>query len=191
MKAQNDRIIARVGYMKETSGGIVMASATMDDGKIATNIGRVITAGPGLMLRTGEYLPCVVKEGDVITWEQFGGIRYEILGKDLVCIRSEDIGCVLEPGEYENYLFTDEEIENYKRGVEAEREEFARKIREAQNAEKEKKVIYWCWNNDCKDKCEDVERLFGKDQCETCGAMMKEKGVAPMGHVTGGTPRFH
>ncbi len=120
MRAINDRVIIRVGYMVESAGKLVLASDTIDNGRIALNIGKVISAGEGVTLRTGELIPVKVKEGDVIVWEQFGAIRFEVLGPDVVCVRSEDIGAVLDETEYKDrYLFDTEEVKAYKEKLKA------------------------------------------------------------------------
>lgn len=110
MIAQNDRVIAKMANMPEkTTGGIYLPQQKFEDGKAKINIGIVLSAGPGMTLRTGEYVPVNVKKDDVIVWEQFGGLQFEILGPRTICIRAEDIGAVLDKSEYDLGWFDDYE----------------------------------------------------------------------------------
>ena len=80
MKALNDRVICRLCNMPDkTKGGILLPKQAFQDGEAKINMGRVISAGDGMVLRNGEIIPVKVKEGDVIVWEQFGALRMEIL----------------------------------------------------------------------------------------------------------------
>lgn len=108
MKALNDRVICKLCNMPDkTKGGILLPKQAFQDGEAKINIGRVISAGDGMMLRNGEIIPVKVKEGDVIVWEQFGALRMEILGPRTVCVRSEDIGAILDKTEYDDGWFED------------------------------------------------------------------------------------
>ena len=186
MKATNDRIICKLAYMPEsTSGKIILAQTTIDNGKTKLNIGKVLSVGPGMTLRTGEFIPNCVKEGDVVVWEQFGAIEFEVVGKDIVCTRSEDVGCILEESEWKGrYLFDDNEIQEHQNKILKERVEFENKIKEAQ----EKQVymyIYRCTlNANCENRWVEFELPRGEHACKTCGSEMKEKGSA-MVIVTG------
>lgn len=191
MQAINDRVIIRVGFMIESRGGIVLASETIDNGRIALNIGKVISCGQGVTLRTGEFIPVCVKEGDVIVWEQFGAIRFEVLGPDIVCVRSEDIGAVLKESEWKGrYLFEPEEVEAYKNKLEKDREE-VRRVQIESQVEVDKKATYQCWKDECRQKTKDIERKLGDDICDACGNQMREKTFAPLGIVSGGTNGGH
>jgi|SRR6185369_1262404 len=174
MIAVNDRVICRVAYMPEsTSGKIILATSAVDNGKTKLNVGKVISAGPGILLRTGEWIPNIVKKDDVIVWESFGAIQFEVIGKDVVCTRSEDIGCVLEESEWKGkYMFDDAEIEAYEKRLDEDR----RAAREAvADKPRTPMVTFQCWNNDCRDKLKKVERIWAGDHvCETCGTSMRE-----------------
>ena len=174
MKAMNDRVIARVGYMPESTGGIILAATTMTDGQMKLNIGKVLAVGPGLTLRSGEFIPVGVKEGDIITWEQYGGIQYEVLGKNIVCIRSEDVGVILDrPDEYSHYLFTDEEIEAYRKQEQDKMEEIKRKQLEAAASFAKTAKHYICVNNRCVGVKKMRKFLYSEDKaCEYCGVEM-------------------
>lgn len=190
MKALNDRVLVKLANMPEkTKGGVYLPTTNFQDGQAKINIGKVLAAGDGMVLRNGEVVPVKVKEGDVIVWEQFGGIRFEILGPKTVCIRSEDIGAILEVGEYEDGWF-----EDFADGQEKEHVDNLNRFREESAAailSRPRMKTYQCWNNDCKDKLKPVERPEEKDQCETCGSIMLERQIGPELHVDGGTPRFH
>lgn len=181
MRAINDRVIIRAGCMMESLGGIVLASSTIDNGRLALNIGKVVSCGDGVTLRTGEVIPVKVKPGDVVVWEQFGAIRFEVLGPDVVCVRAEDIGAVLDEAEWKGrYLFEPEEVAAYKKRLEDEREAALRKRREAEQKNMDKTMVtFQCWEEICKTKGEKFERPRNDDKCRSCGSKMKEAG-APM-----------
>ena len=106
MIALNDRVIAKVSNMPEkTKGGIILPTQNFQEGQAKINIGKVLAAGPGLTLRNGEVIKVPVKAGDVIVWEQYGALRFEILGPKIVCIRAEDIGAILDSSEYDEGWF--------------------------------------------------------------------------------------
>jgi chaperonin GroES len=170
LRALNDRVIAKVGWFPETVSGIAMAGQTLVDGQAKTNLGKVIAVGPGVTLRTGERIDVSVKVGDIISWEQFGGLRYEILGENVVCIRSEDIGCVLDESEHAGWLFDESEIAKVKNERAA---AVTKKTDEMKNTVVEdKKTIYRCVDRDCKDNGKEQERVIGDRTCGGCGGYM-------------------
>lgn len=174
MKAINDRVFCKVAFIG-AQGKIVLASETIDNGKLKLNIGKVLSAGDGVTLRTGEVLPVKVKEGDVVIWEQFGAIHFEVLGPSVICVRAEDIGGILDEVDWKGkYMFDDVEIEAYKKKIEDEREEFDRKKKEAQANIKEK-AIYRCVDNPaCSDRWKEYEKEVGTYSCD-CGSILTEK----------------
>jgi len=107
MIAKNDRVICQIGMMPEkTQGGIILADTTQKDGQAKVNIGKVVDFGPGFILPNGEYVQGYKgQRGDIICWEQFSAVTYEVVRKGLICIRNSDIGCTLEPGEYDGWTF--------------------------------------------------------------------------------------
>ena len=106
MQAVNDRvIILKASVPEKTSSGFYIPQTASSDAKVKLNVGRVLSCGEGLKFSTGEFVSPVCKKGDVVMWEQFGGFSAEVLGKNVMVVRYEDILCVLDSGEYDNYVF--------------------------------------------------------------------------------------
>jgi chaperonin GroES len=178
MRALNDRVIVKVGIMPEVlKSGIILATQAVKDGQAIVNVGMVVSAGPGMILPTGERIPVDVLAGDVISWEKFGQIQYEVLGKNIVCIRASDIGCVLTPEEYDGWIFDEKEAE--KRNDETQAQ--LAKIREEQNikAGVVKKKDWRCSNKECKSFDVTLTTEKAEPQCEYCGVSMDEKITGP------------
>lgn len=194
MKALNDRVLVKLANMPEkTKGGVYLPTANFQDGQAKINIGKVLKAGDGMTLRNGEVVPVKVKEGDVVAWEQFGGLRFEILGPKIVCIRSEDIGAILEVGEYDDGWF-----EEFEGGQSKEHLDNIKKFKaEAVEAVlQNSKRKFKCPNNECKVYDQIIEKEIvgpGFSNCEYCGSWLREEGEqrTAVVHVDGGTPRFH
>jgi len=179
MIAKNDRVICRLGIMPEkTVGGIILADTTQKDGQAKINIGKVVDFGPGMKLLSGEFIQGYDgKRGDIICWEQFGGIAYEVVEKGLVCVRNSDIGCVLEPGEYKDWEFDQAEADKKRNKA---HEALTKKPEVMLEPRKQK---YQCWNNDCSHKTEVVETAVVEPVCEYCGKEMSEYKGGTVGIV--------
>lgn len=161
MKAVNDRVIVQKAFVKErTVGGILIPVGANVDAKIKLNVGRVLSCGPGLRFSNGECQAPSCADGDVIMWEQFGDINAEVLGTNRVAVRYEDIMAVLEPGEYDNYVF---DVEAYKK------EEDARSALVIAEQERLRSAVtptgFKCVNSFCKKSGEVVP----VETCEHCG----------------------
>jgi chaperonin GroES len=204
MIALNDRVIAKVSNMPEkTNGGIILPTQNFQEGQAKINIGRVLAAGPGLTLRNGEVIKVPVKAGDVIVWEQYGALRFEILGPKIVCIRAEDIGAILDPSEYDEGWF-----EEFDGGQDAINDDavsaYAKEQRDNQGklpdlcecellcqecGAKENIALPW------KDSMGTVDdALLATQLCYKCNKpayKVSKKILNSQIHVDGGTPRFH
>lgn len=172
MKAINDRVIIRVGYVPESSGGIVLAQTTIDNGRLAFNVGKVIAAGPGVTLRTGEFIPVCVKKDDIVVWEQFGAVRFEVIGPGIVCVRAEDIGGILDEEEWKGkYLFEPDEIEAHQKRLEDERQAYLQKLRQEQ-AEMASLSVFKCMNKKCYNIGKEHRLEPGEHNCPDCNEPM-------------------
>ncbi len=192
MKALNDRVIVKLGIMPErTQGGIDLPTVAVKDGQAKVNVGRVIAAGGGIQLRTGEFIPVNVKPGDVITWEQFGGILYEILGKNVVCVRAEDIGAVLEPSEYAGWEFDDSIIQERQEKIQKELAEKKEQVKLIQYESDNTRFDGTCTNDLC-EKNFMLQHIYGNEpkKCRWCGADLKNQNQGNVSPV-GVTPIFH
>lgn len=181
MEAKNDRIICEIGIMPEKlQSGLYAPDAAVRDGQAKINVGRVLKFGPGFKLTTGEWVQGYDgQEGDVICWEQFSAVSYEILKKGLVCIRNSDVGCTLEKGEYEGYYFDQAVVDKINAKDEEERR--LRFVEEKETAVEvqERECKYFCKDKDCKGRAKIVtikssNGRLSLPNCEYCGIIMDE-----------------
>ncbi len=203
MEALNDRVICKLANMPEkTKGGVLLPVQQFQDGEAKINIGKVLKAGPGMVLRNGEVIKVGVKEGDVVVWEQFGALRFEILGPHTVCVRSEDLGAVLSKDEYDDGWFEDfvegQEKENKDAVIDFKKEMDAVDVALPDTCScelicqecgvKSDKELPWLDKNLASVDDSNLE------PCWSCGkpAMkISKKNINLTGHVSGGTPKFH
>jgi chaperonin GroES len=88
IKPLDDRVvIEELEAESVTAGGIVLPEAA----KEKPQQGKIIAAGPGRMLESGERAPMRVKVGDVVLLSRYGGDGVEIDGKDCRIMRETDI----------------------------------------------------------------------------------------------------
>lgn len=203
MQALNDRVICKLSNMPEkTKGGVILPVQNFQDGEAKINIGKVLSAGDGLVLRNGEVIKVKVKPGDVIVWEQFGALRFEILGPRTVCIRSEDIGAVLDKGEYDDGWF-----EEFDGGQASQNKDATLEFKEKMDAVdtgRQDKCSCEIICNECGNKVDielpwldinlasvDDSSLPVCERCEKRAMKVSKKNINLTGHVSGGTPVFH
>jgi co-chaperonin GroES (HSP10) len=187
MRALNDRVLVKMANMPEkTEGGIIMPDRVLRDGQAKINIGKVLAVGGGITLRTGEVIPVRARVGEVVVWEQYGGVLFEILGKGIMCIRSEDIGAILEPGEYQDTWFSDEvEAQNVQNNLDA-FEKQRKKLREVVETKCER-ICAECGFEGSDEDHKNIWSICPKCEKES----FKTKNPKMIGHVSGGTPMFH
>ncbi len=198
MKALNDKIFVKIGVMPNKQGKIFIPVSAIDAGQAKINVGKVISCGPGLMIRTGEYLPMCCKEGDIITWEQYGAQSYEIFDltetkKHIASVRSEDVTGIIEPSDGLEISFDEDALQK----MEDEQLAAYKKARDDWKVPEvsENKKIYNIHCDLCHaDYTKDLESPYnGYSKCEKCG----EIGAKMLGIVsnltlnTNLTPKFH
>jgi len=84
----DDRIVVEQMEAEEvTKGGIVLP----DTAKEKPQQGRVVAAGPGRMLDTGERAKPAVKPGDVVVYAKYGGTEVDVEGKEYMILRESDV----------------------------------------------------------------------------------------------------
>ncbi len=184
MQAVNDRLLIRKGTIPErTVGGIFITAGTASDAKSKLNIGKVISHG-NVPVSNGEY----------ITWEQFGDLQAEVLGRDMVCVRWEDVIAVLDEDDVKGWIFDPAEYDKIHAKQQEELEVKRKELLEAQNKSNEGVRYYVCGNRSCfRAVGKNVRKKPGDNlTCEYCGKELDEaKGqVAPLGIVKDGTPYF-
>ena len=89
----HDRLLVkRTAEDETTKGGIIIP----DSAKEKPIEGKVIAAGNGKILESGEVLPLDVKKGDRILFGKYSGTEVKVEGEDLLVMREEDIMAVIE-----------------------------------------------------------------------------------------------
>ena len=84
----HDRVIVkRVEEEQVSRGGIIIP----DTAKEKPMKGKVVAAGPGRRLDSGELRALTVKEGDIILFSKYGGTDVKIDGEDHLILREDDI----------------------------------------------------------------------------------------------------
>jgi chaperonin GroES len=92
IKPLDDRVVVEeLEAESVTAGGIVLPETA----KEKPQQGKIIAAGPGRMLESGERAPMCVAVGDVVILSRYGGDKVEIDGKDCRIMRETDILAVV------------------------------------------------------------------------------------------------
>jgi chaperonin GroES len=89
----HDRVIVkRLEEEEKTKGGIIIP----DTAKEKPLEGKVIAAGKGKILESGEVRPLDVKEGDRVLFGKYSGTEVKIEGEEHLILREEDILGIIE-----------------------------------------------------------------------------------------------
>jgi chaperonin GroES len=93
VKPLQDRILVkRLDLEEKTPGGIIIP----DTAKEKPQEARVIAAGPGRYLESGEIRKPAVKEGDRVLFGKYAGSEVKIDGVEHIILREDDILAILE-----------------------------------------------------------------------------------------------
>lgn len=69
-------------------GSFIMAP----DGQKSANRAKVLAVGPGMFDReTGNYIPCVLKQGDTVLINPYLGTRANLDGREVIIQKEEEI----------------------------------------------------------------------------------------------------
>jgi chaperonin GroES len=93
VKPLGDRIVIRRFEADEkTAGGIILP----DSAKNKPQKGKVLSVGPGKMLKDGSRRPLQVKEGDVVLFTNWAGDEFkQAQGDNILLMREEDVLAVI------------------------------------------------------------------------------------------------
>lgn len=89
---QDRLVIQRLEEDDVTSGGIVIP----DNAKEKPIRGKVLAAGPGKILETGERRALDIKVGDKVLFAKYGGTEVKIDSEELLVMREDDVLAVLD-----------------------------------------------------------------------------------------------
>ena len=94
IKPLGDRVVIRRFEAEEkTAGGILLP----DTAKNKPQRGKVLSVGPGKLVKDGTRRPLQVKEGDTVLFTAWAGDEYKARGADsILLMREEDILAVVE-----------------------------------------------------------------------------------------------
>jgi chaperonin GroES len=88
LRPLDDRVVVRPLEAEEvTAGGIYLPDAA----KEKPQRGKVVAAGPGKLLDSGNRGELSVKVGDEVIFGKYGGSEVEVDGEDLKILRESDI----------------------------------------------------------------------------------------------------
>jgi len=85
-------VIEQCAAEETTAGGIVLPDSAQEK----PQMGKVVAAGPGRLLDSGERGKLGVKKGDVVYYGKYAGTEVKIDGGDFVICRESDILAVVE-----------------------------------------------------------------------------------------------
>ncbi len=89
---QDRVIIKRMEEEEKTKGGIIIPETA----KEKPLEGKVIAAGNGRILESGEVRPLDIKEGDRILFSKYAGTEITVEGEEYLMMREDDILGVIE-----------------------------------------------------------------------------------------------
>jgi chaperonin GroES len=92
IKPLGDRVVLEASEKEETTrSGIVLP----DTAKEKPQEGRIIAAGPGRRLDSGELVALEVKVGDKVLYAKYAGTEVKLDGKEYLIVREADILAVM------------------------------------------------------------------------------------------------
>jgi len=93
VKPLDDRVLVKQSKAEETTaGGIVLP----DTAKEKPQRGKVVAAGPGKLLESGERGSMSVKKGDQIFYGKYAGTEIKIDGEEFVILKESDVLAIIE-----------------------------------------------------------------------------------------------
>jgi chaperonin GroES len=95
IKPLGDRIVVqRLESEEKTAGGILLP----DSAKKKPQVGKILAAGPGKMLKDGTRRPLQVKEGDTVYFTTWAGDEFKAhrTAENILVMREEDVLAVIE-----------------------------------------------------------------------------------------------
>jgi chaperonin GroES len=93
IKPLGDRVVLQAEVKEETTrSGIVLP----DTAKEKPQEGRVVAAGPGRRLDSGELVPLDIKVGDRVLFAKYAGTEVKLDGAEYLIVREADVLAVME-----------------------------------------------------------------------------------------------
>ena len=99
VKLLRDRVLVkRLPEEEKTESGIIIP----DTAKEKPQLGVVVAAGPGKLLKNGKVLPLEVKKGDQVFFPKYAGSEIKLKGEEHLILHEDDLlGVMAEPGSEE------------------------------------------------------------------------------------------
>jgi chaperonin GroES len=89
----DDRVVVEpLEQEDKTAGGIFLPQTA----KEKPQQGKIVAAGPGKLLDSGERAEMNVKKGDVVLFAKYSGTDVEVDGKELLIMREGELLAVVE-----------------------------------------------------------------------------------------------
>jgi len=93
IKPLDDRVLVQPSEAEEkTAGGIVLP----DTAKEKPQRGKVVAAGPGKLLDSGQRGKMSLKKGDEVFYGKYAGTEVKVAGKDYVILKESDVLAIIE-----------------------------------------------------------------------------------------------
>ena len=93
LRPLGDRILVKRKKNEEKNiGGIILP----DSAQTKQDIGVVITTGPGKKDKDGKLIEMVVKTGDTIMWDKYGGQELSVDEEDFIMVKADDVIAIVE-----------------------------------------------------------------------------------------------
>ncbi len=93
LRPLDDRIVVEQSQAEDkTAGGIVLP----DTAKEKPQRGKVVAAGPGKLLDSGERGKLSVKVGDEVFYGKYAGSDIEVSGEKYVILKESDVLAIIE-----------------------------------------------------------------------------------------------
>jgi chaperonin GroES len=93
VKPLDDRVLVKQSEAEEvTAGGIVLP----DTAKEKPQRGKVVAAGPGKLLDSGDRGEMSLKKGDEVFYGKYAGTEIKIDGQPYVILRESDVLAVID-----------------------------------------------------------------------------------------------
>ncbi len=93
VKPLDDRVLVKQSDAEEvTAGGIVLPDSAQEK----PQRGKVVAAGPGKLLDSGQRGKMSIKKGDEVFYGKYAGTEIKIDGEEYVILRESDVLAIIE-----------------------------------------------------------------------------------------------
>ena len=88
----DDRVLVERVKQEQSKGGIILPNV---DPEGSAHMGRVQEIGKGRKMESGQIIPMIVEEGNLIVYSKHGGTAVKVHGKEYTVLREDEILAVI------------------------------------------------------------------------------------------------